>query len=190
MRVPRLEIRQRRRVRGNATPILNFDRSAAKARIRAYQTGMGGIRLGLHGTKAIPGVADDGVCAGSAIASLRFEKNFSNAMGTGPRGRSGLPLFVPAHAVARSEETVAGEASRATRGMLENDGARHVRWMRDDSRPKFTIARHEEAYPWEPRDRLMTAISMANRPVTHAFPWLHSQCMPGGDYHGQTWISH
>jgi phenylpropionate dioxygenase-like ring-hydroxylating dioxygenase large terminal subunit len=92
--------------------------------------------------------------------------------------------------VARTEADLQEKAARATRGYAKGTMSHdHVRWMRDDSRPRFSVARHDAGMVlgtsrtadaghryWRIAQYLMPA---------HAYT---PSATPGQTYHAQTWI--
>ena len=92
--------------------------------------------------------------------------------------------------VVRSEEDLAEKARQATRGYAAKTmGPDHVRWMRDDARPKFSIVRHPAGM----------ALGGARKADAGMLYWRIAQYLmpahgyspsaaPGETCHGQTWV--
>ena len=92
--------------------------------------------------------------------------------------------------VAKSEEELQAKARQAVRGFAAKTmGADHVRWMRDDARPKFTIVKHDAGMALggsrkaDP-GRLYWRIAQYLMPA-HAYTPSAAQ---GETYHGQSWV--
>ena len=92
--------------------------------------------------------------------------------------------------VAKTEEELRAKASQAVRGYAAKTmGTDHVRWMRDDARPKFSIVRHDAGMALggarkADRGRIYWRIAQYLMPA-HAYT---PSAVHGETYHGQTWI--
>lgn len=92
--------------------------------------------------------------------------------------------------VARSEDDLPEKARKATRGYsAKTMGTDHVRWMRDDPRPKYAIAKHDAgmalgASRMADGGKLYWRIAQYLMP-SHAYT---PSAVPGETYHGQTFV--
>jgi phenylpropionate dioxygenase-like ring-hydroxylating dioxygenase large terminal subunit len=92
--------------------------------------------------------------------------------------------------VVSSEDELAHKAARATRGYSQKTMSQdHVRWMRDDTRPRYEVRKHDSG--------LVLGASRKAGPGEHY--WRIAQYLmpchgytpsatPGQTYHGQTWV--
>jgi phenylpropionate dioxygenase-like ring-hydroxylating dioxygenase large terminal subunit len=165
----------------------------AKARIKAYPAQeWGGFIWAYMGDDAfppeLPHMEFALVPAGHRYVSKKLQEcNWAQAAEGGVDTAHFSFLHQP---VGQAQDDIAQKAARATRGYSpQSMGADHVRWMREDARPRYEVRAHDSG--------LVLGASRQAGPGQHY--WRIAQyLMPchaytpsataGQTYHGQTWV--
>lgn len=169
-----------------------YERLRDKARIRAYSTrewgGFVWAYMGPEPLPELPMMEFALVPPSHRNVSKKYQEcNWAQAAEGGVDTAHFSFLHMP---IVKSDEELHEKAARATRGYATKTmGSDHVRWMRNDSRPKFTIEHHDAGMALgtsrkADNDHLYWRIAQYLMP-SHGYT---PSATPGETYHGQTWI--
>jgi phthalate 4,5-dioxygenase oxygenase subunit len=171
-------------------------RMCEKARIRAYETAeWGGMVWAYMGTEQpappLPQMEFALVPGSHRHASKKMQEcNWAQAAEGAVDTAHFSFLHQPVSKAEESEEDAREKAARATRGYAKGTmGHEHVRWMRDDARPRYDVKKHDAGLVlgtsrqadagqryWRIAQYLMPS---------HAYT---PSATPGQTYHGQTFV--
>lgn len=168
-------------------------RMCQKARIKAYPAReWGGYVWAYMGSETVPPPLPDMefalVPASHRHVSKKFQEcNWAQAAEGGVDTAHFSFLHQP---VDRSGEQLHEKAARATRGYSQQTmSSEHVQWMRDDTRPRYEVRKHDSGL----------VLGASRRAAPGQSYWRIAQYLmpchgytpsatPGQTYHGQTWV--